>query len=121
MSAPYSSLLLDIDTWDIVFDASGNLAVATPPYSVAQDVACAIRTFLGEVYYDSSVGVPYGEILGKQPPLSVVIAGIQAAAMSVPSVTDAIAAISSFDAATRGVVGQVTFTDTAGNVQIVGI
>jgi hypothetical protein len=120
MSAPYSTLLLDVDTWDIVFDASGNLAVAAPPYAVAQDVASAIRTFKGEVYYDTSLGVDYGQILGKQPPLSRVLADMQNAALSVPSVANAVATIQNFNNDTRAVVGQVMFTDTAGNVQIVG-
>ena len=46
MSAPpYSTLLLDPDTWDLTVDNNGNIAVAAPPYAVAQDVASAIRTF----------------------------------------------------------------------------
>lgn len=120
MSAPFNTLLLDVDTWDIVFDASGNLAVATPPYAVAQDVSSAIRAFKGEVYYDKTLGVDYGQILGKQPPLSLVLTDMQNAALSVPSVTDAVATIQNFNNQTRVAVGQVMFTDSDGNVQVVG-
>jgi hypothetical protein len=39
-----SSLLLDIDVWDLVLDANGDIALAQPPYSLAQDVACAVHS-----------------------------------------------------------------------------
>lgn len=42
------SLLLDTGTWDIVLDDTGNLAITDNPHAVAQDVACACSTFLGE-------------------------------------------------------------------------
>ena len=58
------SLLLDRGAWDLVLDAEGNIAVCEEPYSIAQDVACACRTFKGELIYDVNDGVPYfSEIL----------------------------------------------------------
>lgn len=47
------SLLLDTGTWDILLDDTGNLAITDNPHAVAQDVACACSTFLGECWYDS--------------------------------------------------------------------
>lgn len=41
------SLRLDTQTWDLMLDGAGNLAVTDNPYAVAQDVACACSTFLG--------------------------------------------------------------------------
>lgn len=113
MSAPFSTLLLDTVAWDLVIDSNANIAVASPPYSLAQDVASAVRTFLGECYFDNSQGVPYlQEILGKSPPLTVFDAAIVAAALSVPGVQSAVCIIDSFN--NRTVTGQVQFVDTNG-------
>ena len=81
------TLLLDQTTWDLVVDASGDIAVASDPYSIAQDAASAIRTFQGECYYDTTLGVPYwSQILGRSPPLSLLKAKLVAAALTVPDV-----------------------------------
>ena len=64
-----NTLLLDQSAWDLVLDINGNIALAGTPYSYAQDVASAVRTFLGECWYDTSLGLPYWQqILGKLPP-----------------------------------------------------
>lgn len=114
-----SSLLLDTVAWDLVLDASGNIALAQPPYSLAQDVACAVRTVLGEVYYNGSVGLDYfGQVLGKLPPASLLIQLIVAQALTVPGVVTAQCVITSFNA--RSVSGQVQFTDDTGEVTTIG-
>lgn len=60
-----SSLLLDRTTWDLVLDQGGNIAQATSVYAVLQDVSTAVRTWAGEVIYDTSLGVDYlGSVLG---------------------------------------------------------
>jgi hypothetical protein len=113
-----ATLLLDTKRWDIVTDASGNLAVATPPYSMAQDAASAIRLFQGELWYDTSQGVPYfQQILGKQPPLAVLKNAFATAATSVPNVVSAQTFISSIN--NRSVVGQTHLTTTAGTTIVV--
>lgn len=115
------TLLLDQTTWDLCLDADGNIAVASAPYALAQDVASACKTFLGEVWYDTLDGVPYlQDILGKFPTLSVVKADLVAAALTVPGVFSPVVFITSFNFSTRQVIGQVQFTDTNGNVQVVG-
>jgi len=120
MAAPYSTLLLDISTWDLCVDAFGNIAVAGPPYSIAQDVASACRTVLGEVYYDTTVGVDYfGLIFGKTPPAVVFQEQFVAAALTVPGVVSATCTIESLT--NRSIVGQVTFTDSTGNTQTVSL
>lgn len=114
----YNTLLLDQDAWDLVLDASGNIAMAAPPYALAQDVASAVRTFLGEVYYDQSQGIPYfGEVLGKLPPAALLTQLISNRALTVPGVVSAQTVISSFDA--RAVSGQIQFTDESGEVTTV--
>jgi hypothetical protein len=86
---PGNTLLLTTDTWDLCIDSLGNIAMAAPPYALAQDVASAARTWLGEVLYDTTVGVPYQQILGQRPPASLVQAAMVEAAMTVPGVVQA--------------------------------
>lgn len=114
------TLLLDVSTWDLVLDSKRNIAVASAPYSLAQDVASAIKTFLGEVWYNTTLGVPYfTQILGETPPIAVFQEYMIAAALTVPGVVSATCVISSFIG--RTVIGQVQFTDAGGNVSTVRI
>lgn len=120
MSAPYSTLYLDPATWDLTVDAAGNIALAAPPYAVAQDVASCCRTFYGEVYYDSSLGVMFLEdILGKAPPLNVLQGALAAAALTVPTVESAACVISGF--VNRQAQGQVQFQTEDGTPAAVAI
>lgn len=117
MAAPYSTLLLDTASWDLTVDASGNIAVAGPPYSLAQDAASQIKLYLGELFYDVDQGVPYfQEILGKFPSLSYLKAQLVQAAKLVPGVTAAAVFITAV--ADRNVSGQVQITDANGNVAV---
>lgn len=112
------SLLLDRTAWDLVIDAAGNIAAATNPYALAQDVACAVKLFQGECWYDTTKGIPYWQdILGQWPPLSVVQAAIVKAALTVPGVIAARCDAINF--ADRTITGQVIVTDSAGVEQIV--
>jgi hypothetical protein len=113
-----NTLLLDTDAWDLVLDASGNIAMASPPYSLAQDVASAVRTFLGEVWYDTTQGIPYfGDVLGKLPPAALLTQLISNQALTVPGVVTAQCVITSFNA--RSVSGQIQFQDEAGGTTVV--
>lgn len=115
------TLLLDLTNWDLVLDASGNVAVASLPYAAAQDVASAQRTFEGEVWYNSLLGIPYfTDILGQNPPISLFQAYMIQAALTVPDVKPRPApqcTIESFD--NRTVVATTTFTDVNGTTQTV--
>ena len=114
------TLLLHPVKWDLVLDANGNIAVATDPYRTAQDVACALRTFLGELWYQKTRGVPYFQnILGQSPSLGFVKAKLEAAALEVPGVTSATAYISSFT--NRKLSGQIQVTDSTGKIITVTI
>jgi hypothetical protein len=107
-----STLLLDQVTNDLVLDANGNIAVATEPYSLSQDAASAIKTFLGEVYWDTTIGVPYlTQIFGKAPSLTLIKAAFQAAAETVPDVASAQVFISSIG--NRAIAGQVQVTSAS--------
>jgi hypothetical protein len=84
-----NTLLLDTVVWDLVPDANNNIAVASDPYSQAQDAASAMKTFMSEVYYDTTLGVKYSQIFGKNPPLSFVKSQLVSSAETVPDPTTA--------------------------------
>lgn len=107
------TLLLDRARWDLVADAAGNIAVASDPYSQAQDAASAIKLFDGELYYDTTKGVPYwSQILGLAPPFSYMKAKFVAAALTVPGVATAKAFLAAITL--RVVSGQVQITNDKG-------
>lgn len=113
------TLLLDTERWDIVLDAAGNIAVATEPYSLAQDAASAIRLFRGEAWYDTAQGVPYfQQILGQYPPIQVMKKAFETAALTVPGVVSATCYITGLE--NRQITGQVQVTDAAGTVTAAG-
>lgn len=116
----YSTLLLDRSTWDLCLDSSGNIALAAPPYALAQDVASALKLFSGELWYDTTKGVPYwAQILGQAPPVPLMKAKFEAAALTVPGIVAARCFIESVTA--RSVTGQVQCTDGSGNTFTVGL
>ncbi len=115
-----STLLLDNTNWDLLADARGNIAVAAAPYALAQDVASAIKLFLGELWYNAVPGIPYfSEILGHAPPVGLFQEYMARAALTVPGVVTATCVINSVDG--RTVNGQVTFTDSSGTEQTVAV
>lgn len=107
------TLLLDVVAWDLVLDLNGNIAVASNPYALAQDAASAIRLFLGELWYDTTQGVPYFQgILGQAPNIALMKSQFAKAALTVPGVTAAKVFISGIHG--RRVTGQVQITDKTG-------
>jgi hypothetical protein len=111
----HTTLLLDQGTWDLCLDAMGNMAVASAPYAVAQDLASQFKTFLGECWYDNAQGMPYWQqIMGQLPPASLIVAAFEAQAVLVPDIASAVASIGGVDS-TRDMLGQVIATDTDGN------
>lgn len=115
-----NTLLLAVGDWDLVTDAAGNIAMATEPYALAQDVASAIRLFQGELWYNNVPGVPYfAEILGKAPPVQLFKERMVQAALTVPGVVSAECSIDQFEG--RTVQGQVTFRDSSGQTGTVAL
>ena len=113
------TLLLDTVTWDLALDIVGNIAIASEPYSQAQDAASAIKTFEGEVYYDTTKGIPYfDQILGYSPPASLIKAYINEAALTVPGVVSSQCFLT--DWTNRKVSGQVQIKNTNGTVTAAG-
>ena len=112
-----STIYLDPTKWDLALDSNANIALATAPYQLAQDAASAIRTFAGEVFYDTTIGVPYfSQILGETPSIDLMKAQFAAAALTVPGVVAAAVFILSFVG--RTVTGQVQVTDQSGAITV---
>lgn len=85
-----NTLYLDPQTWDLTVDASGNIAMASDPYAIAQDVASACRLWQGEALFDTSRGVPYkASVLGQRPPVAMLTEWFRTEAKTVPGVVDA--------------------------------
>lgn len=113
-----NTLLLDQTKWDLVIDSNGDIAMAAPPYALAQDVGSAIKLFINELWYDTSKGIPYfNEILGHMPPLSLLTGYIENAAMTVPGVVSAKCIITKL--VDRTVTGEVRFIDESGVVSAI--
>ena len=112
-----ATFLLDRDTWDVALNASGNIAVATEPYSQVQDAASAVRVFEGEAYYNTTLGVPYwSDVLGRSQPTQIMRARAQQAALTVPGVIDANAILVTLANRTLG--GQIQIRTASGEQEI---
>lgn len=113
------TLPLNIETWDLELDHAGNLSLTDPDYSIAQDVASAIRTFLGECWYDATLGLPYFQsLLGKLPPASYITNLLEKAALTVPGVVSVTVVSLGFDP-NRRLTGSVIVVSTDTNTPIV--
>lgn len=107
------SLLLDQVAWDLVLDASRNIALADDPYASAQDVACAIKLFLGELWYNTTKGVPYYQsILGQWPSAAYLKATFEQIALGTARIAEARCTI--FSLSDRNLTGRVDVINTAG-------
>ncbi len=111
-----ATLLLDRDTNDLCLDALGNIAVATEPYSIAQDAASACRVFLGEAYYDTTLGVPFlDQVFSGATPVAILKQRMATEAERVPGVASAAVVIGSLVG--RTLTGQVQVTLADGTTQ----
>lgn len=107
-----STIYLNPQNWCPVVDSSGNIAIASEPYSLSQDAASAIKLWLGELYYDTTQGVSWNNILAKLPPLNYVRSQFVAAALNVPNIASAKVFFSGFSQ--RSIFGQIQVTDSLG-------
>lgn len=108
-----TTLLLDRDQWDLCLTSGGDMAVASEPYSQAQDIASECRLILGEAYYETTRGVPYfTEILGRFQPVQIIKEALANAAQLVPGVSGATVYLDTL--ANREIGGQIQFESIAG-------
>ncbi|QHC34168.1 hypothetical protein [Komagataeibacter xylinus] len=110
-----NTLLLDRSTWDLLLDASGNIAVASDVYAIAQDISSAVRVFLGECWYDTTQGMPYRQnILGRSQSVAAFEKQVEQVALTVTGVADAQCLVSGLTTS-RQMTGTILFTTTSGS------
>lgn len=108
-----ATLLLDRTVWDLAVDAAGNIALATEPYSVIQDVASACRLFQGELWYGGTDGIFYFEqVLGRYQPIQLLKDQLSRAALAVPGVLSVVVYLTAVVG--RAISGQVQVTTGTG-------
>lgn len=116
-----NTILLSPTTWDLLLNSDGNIAMASNPYSIAQDVASAIKLFLGELYYNTGKGVPYFDRIFSQSPnsaVAIMAAQSEQAALTVPEVVSAKCTQLYYDNRTlSGVLEVIDTTGTSHNVK----
>ena len=110
-----NSLLLDTVAWDLCADASHNIAMASDPYSIIQDVASVCRLFAGELWFDTTRGIPYlSQIFKEDYPIGLLKEDLIAAAVTVPEVDSAIVYLD--DISNRGITGQIQCVTSFGTL-----
>jgi hypothetical protein len=111
------TLLLDRDAWDLAIDAAHDIALASEPYAVLQDVASACRLFAGELWFDTTRGIPYlSQIFATDYPLALLKEDLIAAAVTVPGVDAATVFLD--DITNRGITGQIQCVTTGGTLLV---
>ena len=109
-----NTLLLDVSAWDLTIDGKGNIAMAVSPYAIAQDVASALRTFAGELWYDTTQGVPYfTDALGQSYNQGLLQDDFNTAALSVPEVVQTVTKLTPPDRTTRELAGGTVAVSTS--------
>jgi hypothetical protein len=110
-----NTLQLDAN-WDLLI-TDGTLTVATGNYAIAQDVAAACRTFLGECWFAPlTIGVPYLQnILGQRVSLQYVKLAEVNAGIKTPGVAQINCFLTGPDDQ-RMVGGQLQIYDTNGGL-----
>lgn len=109
---------------DILLDSDGNRLLVNGDYgradglqAVKQGIEGNVALYLGEVWLDESLGVPYFElILIRNPNPLVIKAEVGKAIAATPDVTDVVAVSYSVDPVTRKGTVAYTCNSTAGTV-----
>lgn len=108
--------LLLTDDWDLTLDSAGDIATTTGAYSIAQNVANAVRLFTVDAWFNPERGIPHFAIdLARMPALSVFRSRVLAAARGVDGVADAAVTITGVNERNeRLLTGEITIRTTTG-------
>ncbi len=113
------TLFLNPETWDLAVDSSGNIGSIFGAYAIAQDVASTVRLFKGELWYDTTQGVPYfKQILGELPPVGFLAAKFAAAGDTVPGVQSIKVTLNPVTSK-RILTGKLEITNTGGTISVI--
>lgn len=105
-----SGVNLSLDSkHDLHIDAKGQLVMAQAPLN--QRIACRLKTFQGEYWIDTTLGIPYfTEVLKKNPDINVIRSLFAAEILKVAGVKTLESCTATFDRADRRLT--VTFSVT---------
>jgi hypothetical protein len=113
MTALYNTLQLS-SSWDLQLDGSNNIDVQQGSAAIAQDVASAIQTYQGEVWFDTTQGIPYfAKVLDQSFSPSFFALLYNNAALTVPNVAAVQTAFNSLGPS-RTLTGTIEVIDTTG-------
>ncbi len=105
---------IDDQTGDLVM-VNGNFVIVDGIDAIKQALLCRFRTFLGEWFLDTSLGVPYFEkILIKSPIFAVVNEILKTVVLNTPGVVGLIFFQFAFDTAARHATLQFSAITTDG-------
>jgi hypothetical protein len=118
LALDYSLWDLDVDqygNWRTIGDATAGNDQTGPGMRLAQDVATRCLSWRGEVYYDTTQGIRYENILGQYPNLALVQNAFTTEALNVPLCETALADFTFVAGAARKLTGTLNVSDTANN------
>ncbi len=111
-----ASFYLDPETWDLVVDANGNIAMCDQQYEVVQNVCCATRLWRGEDIFRPLRGIPYDvDVLGN----SVIAANLDTIYKAEAEQVTGVSSVETqlyFESQTRKITGSLLVTLTDGTV-----
>lgn len=116
------TLLLDSETWDLVLDPAGNIAMVEGNYAIAQNVANAVRLFTKDAYFYTERGIPHFNIeLGHKKRISdsVLRARIKRMALGIDGVKTAEVSLEKELEEGRVLGGEVFITTTNGETAFI--
>lgn len=109
------TLALDLVTGDLRLDA-GSLVVVDGADALAQRIRCRVRLWLGEWFADTSIGVPWQQILGTKNAQSFAEATLRRVVATCPGVSHVDAFSFAFDGPRRAAAVGFRVTATDGTV-----
>ena len=109
-----ANLKMDLLTHRVVLE-NNNLALSSGIDDIAQDVQTRLKTFLGEWYLDTRIGVPYySRILGQKPQIGLIKGVFRDTIMTTPGIIRITQLDLTYEGATRGVIVRFKADTTAG-------
>lgn len=125
------TLALDSANWDLDTDARGNWRTVGsstsqsdqtgPGMRLAQDAATRCLSWRGEVYYDTTQGIRYEQIMGEQPNMALLQSAYNTEALKVPECRTALVDFTFTGGKARLLTGNLTVADfngASGSVQL---
>ena len=103
---------------DTYLDDNNNIAMVSDINSVAQTVSNAVSLWLGEYQFDTTIGIPWGNILGQPVNRLLLNSQIQTAVLTVPYVTDIISINYTFDDLNRKTTITVTYNTNENTIEV---